>query len=92
MWYNARLGVTLALLSFTFATNIANAQDASATAGASPASSTLSPVDYQFVAEANLGAPFQVDSGRLGENVPKPQRSATTPISWWSRTSRSSTH
>jgi predicted outer membrane protein len=45
----------------------ANAQDASATAGASPASSTLGPVDYQFVAEANLGAPFQVDSGRLGE-------------------------
>jgi hypothetical protein len=37
MWYNARLGVTLALLSFTFATNIANAQDASATAGASRA-------------------------------------------------------
>ena len=51
----------------TFATNIANAQDASATAGTSPASSALSPVDYQFVAEANLGSPFQVDSGRLGE-------------------------
>ena len=25
----------------------------------------LSPVDYNFVAQANLGAPFQVDSGRL---------------------------
>jgi putative membrane protein len=25
----------------------------------------LSPVDYIFVAQANLGAPFQVDSGRL---------------------------
>jgi putative membrane protein len=67
MRYNARLGVILALLSFSLGTNIANAQDASATADASPASSTLSPVDYQFVAEANLGAPFQVDSGRLGE-------------------------
>jgi putative membrane protein len=67
MWHEARLGVTFALLSFTFATSIANAQDASATADASAASSVLSPVDYQFVAEANLGAPFQVDSGHLGE-------------------------
>lgn len=67
MRYHARLGVILALLSFSVATNIANAQDAGATADVSPASSTLSPVDYQFVAEANLGAPFQVDSGRLGE-------------------------
>ena len=67
MRYNARLGVSFALLSFIVATNIANAEDASATADASRASSMLSPVDYQFVAEANLGAPFQVDSGRLGE-------------------------
>jgi putative membrane protein len=64
---NVRLGVILALLSFSVATNTAHAQDAGATADASAASSTLSPVDYQFVAEANLGAPFQVDSGRLGE-------------------------
>lgn len=67
MRYNARLGVILALLSFSLATDLANAQDAGDTAEASPASSALSPVDYQFVAEANLGAPFQVDSGRLGE-------------------------
>jgi len=67
MRYNARLGAILALLSLSVATNIANAQDAGATANASAASSTLGPVDYQFVAEANLGAPFQVDSGRLGE-------------------------
>jgi putative membrane protein len=67
MRYNARLGVILALLSFSSATNIANAQNAGAAANSSPASSMLSPVDYQFVAEANLGAPFQVDSGRLGE-------------------------
>jgi putative membrane protein len=62
------LGVILALLSFSVATNMANAQDAGATADAAPASSMLSPVDHQFVAEANLGAPFQVDSGRLAEN------------------------
>jgi putative membrane protein len=68
MRYNARLGVILALLSFSVATNRANAQDAGATADAAPASSMLGPVDYQFVAEANLGAPFQVDSGRLAEN------------------------
>jgi putative membrane protein len=67
MGYNARFGVTLALLSFAFVTNMGNAQDPSATADASPASSTLSPIDYQFIAEANLGAPFQVASGRLGE-------------------------
>jgi putative membrane protein len=67
MKYNAHMGLILALLSFSAATNMANAQDAGAAAEASPASSMLSPVDYQFVAEANLGAPFQVDSGRLGE-------------------------
>jgi putative membrane protein len=38
--------------------------------GASPATSAsvkLSPRDYNFVAQANLGAPFQVDSGRIAE-------------------------
>ena len=29
----------------------------------------LSPVDYNFVAQANLGAPFQVDSGRIAEKA-----------------------
>ena len=32
-----------------------------------PAASALSPVDYNFVAQANLGAPFQIDSGRIAE-------------------------
>src|SRR5271166_4913475 len=32
-----------------------------------PAASTLSAVDYNFVAQANLGAPFQIDSGRIAE-------------------------
>jgi putative membrane protein len=37
--------------------------------GSSPqsAAAQLSPVDYNFVAQANLGAPFQVDSGRVAE-------------------------
>ena len=32
------------------------------------APATLSAVDFNFVGQANLGAPFQVDSGRLAEN------------------------
>jgi len=31
------------------------------------APATLNAVDYNFVGQANLGAPFQVDSGRLAE-------------------------
>jgi putative membrane protein len=63
MRHNARLGLVLALLPFALGTTMARAQDEAATA----ASSVLGPVDYDFVAEANLGAPFQVDAGRLGE-------------------------
>jgi len=33
------------------------------------AATALSPVDYNFVAQANLGAPFQVDSGRIAEQA-----------------------
>ena len=33
------------------------------------ASAKLDPVDYNFVAQANLGAPFQIDSGRIAENT-----------------------
>jgi putative membrane protein len=44
------------------------------TAAATPAAtSILSSVDYNFVAQANLGAPFQIDSGRIAE------RKGTTP-------------
>ena len=32
---------------------------------ATSASAKLSPEDYNFVAQANLGAPFQIDSGRI---------------------------
>jgi putative membrane protein len=41
---------------------IANAQTA-----APEAPATLNAVDFNFVGQANLGAPFQVDSGRLAE-------------------------
>ena len=34
---------------------------------ASKADSAWSQVDYNFVAQANLGAPFQIDSGRIAE-------------------------
>jgi putative membrane protein len=55
------------LLPFTAGVGIAMAQNAAAPVATSPAASQLSPVDYNFVAQANLGAPFQVDSDRLGE-------------------------
>jgi putative membrane protein len=57
-------------LAFTFlpiAPGIARAQTATAPAGVTAAASILSPVDYNFVAQANLGAPFQIDSGRVAE-------------------------
>lgn len=34
---------------------------------AAAATAILSPQDYNFVAQANLGAPFQIDSGRAAE-------------------------
>jgi putative membrane protein len=58
----ARLDV-LALFPFATAIGLANASTAATTA----ASSRLRPTDYNFVEQANLGAPFQVDSGRLAE-------------------------
>ena len=45
----------------------ADAQPNSPAPAASNAASTLSAVDYNFVAQANLGAPFQIDSGRIAE-------------------------
>src|SRR5262245_61373582 len=58
-----RVGAVLALLPLASANSLAHAQPATTTA----ASSNLSAVDYNFIAQANLGAPFQVDSGRLAE-------------------------
>ena len=62
-----RLASVLTLLPV--ATGIAGAQATNTTAEAAAASSALSPVDYNFVAQANLGAPFQIDSGRIAEKT-----------------------
>jgi putative membrane protein len=54
------LGLTCALLW--------GAGTAAATAQTPPeAPATLNAIDFNFVGQANLGAPFQVDSGRLAE-------------------------
>jgi putative membrane protein len=58
----AGLGLTCTLL-WSAGTAAAVAQ--TATPPERPA--TLNPVDFNFVGQANLGAPFQVDSGRLAE-------------------------
>jgi putative membrane protein len=54
---------TILALPFAAVISLAHAHAATTTA----ASSELSSIDYNFVAQANLGAPFQVDSGRLAE-------------------------
>jgi putative membrane protein len=59
----AGLGLTCAL--FWSATGAAAAMAQTAVPPEAPA--TLSAVDFNFVGQANLGAPFQVDSGRLAE-------------------------
>jgi putative membrane protein len=59
----ARSGVVHALLSLVVGIGIANAQ----TAAPMEASEMLNAVDFNFVGQANLGAPFQVDSGRIAE-------------------------
>jgi putative membrane protein len=59
----ARFGLVPALLFVAAGVGIANAQ----TAAPTEAPATLSAVDFNFVGQANLGAPFQVDSGRIAE-------------------------
>lgn len=63
----ACLGFALALLPLAAGIGVAKAQTADTPSTASPAASKLTPEDYNFVAQANLGAPFQVDSGRIAE-------------------------
>ena len=65
------LGVVLTFLPFAAGINLVNAQTRDASPTNSAAVSGLSPVDYNFVAQANLGAPFQVDSGRVAEKKTK---------------------
>jgi putative membrane protein len=57
------LGLTCALLWSAAGTAVAIA----ATAAPPKTPATLNAVDFNFVGQANLGAPFQVDSGRLAE-------------------------
>jgi putative membrane protein len=64
----ACLGAVLISLPLTTAINVANARAADTSVTVSAAASKLSPVDYNFVAQANLGAPFQVNSGRVAED------------------------
>jgi putative membrane protein len=58
----ASLGLTCVLL-WSAGTAVASAQ----TAAPPEVPATLNAVDFNFVGQANLGAPFQVDSGRLAE-------------------------
>jgi putative membrane protein len=58
----ARLGLSCVLL-WSAGTAVAMAE----TAAPPEAPATLNAVDFNFVGQANLGAPFQVDSGRLAE-------------------------
>jgi putative membrane protein len=59
----ARFGIAQVLLLLITGIGIANAQ----TGAPVEAPATLNAVDFNFVGQANLGAPFQVDSGRLAE-------------------------
>ena len=63
----AMLGFTLALLALAAGPAKADEQPKSVIAMASQTASAWSPVDFNFVAQANLGAPFQIASGRIAE-------------------------
>jgi putative membrane protein len=63
----APLGFAVALLPMAAYIDIARAQTGHAPGEASTAVFKWSPVDYNFVAQANLGAPFQIASGRIAE-------------------------
>jgi putative membrane protein len=59
----ARFGFAPMFLLLALGTGIADAQ----TAAPIEAPAALNAIDFNFVSQANLGAPFQVDSGRLAE-------------------------
>jgi putative membrane protein len=69
------LAFDLALATLAAGQPGADAQPNSPAPAASNAASTLSAVDYNFVAQANLGAPFQIASGRIAE-----EKAATAEI------------
>ena len=63
-----------AILSLVVGVGIANAQ----TAAPIEAPAMLNAVDFNFVGQAELGAPFQVESGRIAETrAPAPRSGAT---------------
>jgi putative membrane protein len=64
MIHFARLHLAFALLPVAAGSAAAQAIPPSPTRAGT---ATLSSVDYNFVAQANLGAPFQIDSGRIAE-------------------------
>jgi putative membrane protein len=76
----AELGFALALLTLAAGAAGADEHPNSSMAAVSKAHSGLSPVDYNFVAQANLSAPFQVDTGRLAEQKATTARSAIMRI------------
>jgi putative membrane protein len=59
------VAIQAAIYSTGFNPALADSENPSAP----PPSATLAPVDYNFVAQANLGAPFQIDSGRVAERT-----------------------
>jgi putative membrane protein len=63
----AMLGFAPALLALAAGPAKADEQLKSVIAMASQTASAWSPVDSNFVAQANLGAPFQIASGRIAE-------------------------
>jgi putative membrane protein len=63
----AMLGFALGLLALAAGPAKADEQPKSVIAMASQTASAWSPVDFNFVAQANLGAPFQIASGRIAE-------------------------
>jgi hypothetical protein len=70
-----------AFAALMFGTAITKAQTPGDASAAAPASvSQLSAADANFVAQANLGAPFQIDSGRLAEKKGRRPRFATMRI------------
>jgi putative membrane protein len=71
----APLVFAVTLLPAAAHVDIAQAQTGHAPAEGSMAVSKWSPVDYNFVAQANLGAPFQIASGRIAE-----QKATTSDI------------
>jgi putative membrane protein len=59
--------ISSALAALVLTTSASPSRAQSSGSSTQPAATALSPVDYNFVAQANLGAPFQVDSGRIAE-------------------------